>query len=296
MDLDGLTKRLLTSYETLGGLNHREVGNMPSKQAVAEICELLLRLFFPGFHDEKALEERQHLELTRLRLRSLEEKLGEEICKSLRSTDRDCPRAKATALAAEFLEGLPALRELLATDITAAYEGDPAATGLEEIILAYPSIETVAIQRAAHRLYRAGVPLLPRVMTEWAHARTGIDIHPGASLGTHFFIDHGTGVVVGETCRIGNRVKLYHGVTLGARSFQRDDAGKIVKGGKRHPDVGDGVTIYPNSTILGGETTIGEGTTIGANVFLMHSVPPKSLVFLEERQVQIIPKKERSLA
>ncbi len=296
MDLDGLTKRLLTSYETLGGLNHREVGNMPSKQAVAEICELLLRLFFPGFHDEKALEERQLLELTRLRLRSLEEKLGEEICKSLRSTERDCPRAKATALAAEFLEGLPSLRELLATDITAAYEGDPAATGLEEIILAYPSIETVAIQRAAHRLYRAGVPLLPRVMTEWAHARTGIDIHPGASLGTHFFIDHGTGVVVGETCRIGNRVKLYHGVTLGARSFQRDDAGKIVKGGKRHPDVGDGVTIYPNSTILGGETTIGEGTTIGANVFLMQSVPPKSLVFLEERQVQIIPKKERSLA
>lgn len=294
MDLDGLTKRLLDSYETLGGLNHRESGNLPSKQTVAEICELLLCLFFPGYHDEKALEERQLQELTRLRLRSLHEKLAEEICKSLRSTERDCPRARSNDLATDFLTDLPGLRELLATDIAAAYEGDPAATGLEEIILAYPSIETVAIQRSAHHLYRAGVPLLPRVMTEWAHSRTGIDIHPGASLGTHFFIDHGTGVVIGETCRIGHHVKIYHGVTLGARSFQRDDAGKIVKGGKRHPDVGNNVTIYPNSTILGGETLIGEGTTIGANVYLMHSIPAKSLVFLEEKQVQIIPKKERA--
>ncbi len=293
MDLDGPTKRILDSYETLGGLNHREAGNLPSKQAVAEICELLLRLFFPGYHDDQALESRQLQELTRMRLRSLHEKLGEEICKSLRSTERECPKARAFDLAAEFLTDLPSLRELLQGDLEAAYEGDPAATGLEEIILSYPSIETVAIQRAAHRLYRAGVPLLPRVMTEWAHSRTGIDIHPGASLGTHFFIDHGTGVVIGETCRIGNHVKLYHGVTLGARSFQRDDAGKIVKGGKRHPDVGSGVTIYPNSTILGGETLIGEDTTIGANVFLMHSIPPRSLVFLEERQVQILPKKER---
>ena len=135
--------------------------------------------------------------------------------------------------------------------------------------------------------------MIPRIMTEWAHSRTGIDIHPGAAIGSYFFIDHGTGVVIGETCRIGVRVKLYHGVTLGARSFVKGQDGKIVKGGKRHPDVGDGVTIYPNSTILGGETVIGEGTTIGANVYLMHSVPPNSLVTLQEKEVRVLDKNAR---
>jgi len=143
----------------------------------------------------------------------------------------------------------------------------------------------------AHLLYRESVPLLPRIMTEWAHSRTGIDIHPGASIGSHFFIDHGTGVVIGETCVIGDWVKLYHGVTLGARSFPKDDSGRIIKGGKRHPNVESHVTVHPNSTILGGETVIGTHTTVGANVFLMQSVPPRSLVFIEERQVQILPKK-----
>ena len=145
----------------------------------------------------------------------------------------------------------------------------------------------MAIQRLAHRLYQLGVPIVPRMMTEWAHGRTGVDIHPGASIGTHFFIDHGTGVVVGETCRIGNHVKLYHGVTLGARSFVKDEAGHIVKGGKRHPDVEDHVTIYPNSTILGGATVIGANSTIGANVFLMQSVPANSLVVYEEKQLAV---------
>ena len=157
-----------------------------------------------------------------------------------------------------------------------------------------PFIEAIAIQRTAHILYLARVPLLPRMMTEWAHARTGIDIHPGAEIGAYFFIDHGTGVVIGETCRIGAHVKLYHGVTLGARSFAKDEAGKIVKGGKRHPDVGDRVTIYPNSTILGGETVIGAGSTIGANVFLMHGVPENSLVFYEEKQLRIVDKADKS--
>jgi serine O-acetyltransferase len=157
----------------------------------------------------------------------------------------------------------------------------------EEVILSYPFIEAIAIQRLAHRLYLYGAPVVPRMMTEWAHSRTGIDIHPGASIGTHFFIDHGTGVVIGETCEIGNHVKLYHGVTLGARSFVKDESGHIVKGGKRHPDVEDNVTIYPNSTILGGETVIGANSTIGANVFLMQSVPADSLVVYEEKQLVI---------
>ena len=182
---------------------------------------------------------------------------------------------------------------LLRTDIEAAYEGDPAALFSEEIILSYPFIEAIAIQRLAHVLYVAGAPIIPRMMTEWAHSRTGIDIHPGARIGSHFFIDHGTGVVIGETSRIGSHVKLYHGVTLGARSFAKDEAGHIVKGGKRHPNVEDNVTIYPNSTILGGETVIGASSTIGANVFLMHSVPPDSLVIYEEKQLVVRDKSVR---
>jgi serine O-acetyltransferase len=179
---------------------------------------------------------------------------------------------------------------MLQTDVEAAYEGDPAARTRDEIILSYPFLEAIAIQRVAHFLYRQDLPLVPRMMTEWAHSQTGIDIHPGASIGSHFFIDHGTGVVIGETCRIGAHVKLYHGVTLGARSFAKDDSGRIKKGGKRHPDVEDGVTIYPNATVLGGETVIGRNSTVGGNVFLMHSVPPNSLVYNEEAQVRVVNK------
>src|SRR6202165_2490709 len=186
---------------------------------------------------------------------------------------------------------LPQLRRILWTDIDAAYEGDPAAKSYEEIILAYPASEAIAIQRMAHVLYMSRLPLIPRIMTEWTHSRTGIDIHPGAKIGSHFFIDHGTGVVIGESSEIGSRVKLYHGVTLGARSFQKDEHGKIKKGGKRHPTVEDDVTIYPGSTVLGGENVSGARSTIGGNVFLMQSVPPDSLVYYEETQLQIVRKK-----
>jgi serine O-acetyltransferase len=177
--------------------------------------------------------------------------------------------------------------------VEAAYEGDPAARTRDEIILSYPFLEAIAIQRVAHFLYRHEIPLVPRMMTEWAHVQTGIDIHPGAAIGSHFFIDHGTGVVIGETCRIGAHVKLYHGVTLGARSFAKDETGRIKKGGKRHPDVEDKVTIYPNATVLGGETVIGRNSTIGGNVFLMHSVPPSSLVYNEEAQVRVVAKSSK---
>jgi serine O-acetyltransferase len=210
--------------------------------------------------------------------------------KSVRIGDPHRPTGRTKPILLKFCKDLPEIRELLHTDIQTAYEGDPAALSREEIILSYPCIEAISIQRLAHRLYQSEVPIIPRMMTEWAHSRTGIDIHPGAKIGSHFFIDHGTGVVVGETCRIGNRVKLYHGVTLGARSFAKDDKGNIVKGIKRHPEVRDNVTIYPNSTILGGETVIGENSTIGANVFLMHSVPPNSLVVHEPKQLSILDK------
>jgi len=284
-------RSLLDSYERVGGLNNTDGLNLPSTRAIASICEDLLQLLFPGFHDEEPIHRDFLAQLTEIRVSSLVERLEDQICRSLRTTEPQCPESKAREIMNAFLVELPLVRELLRTDIEAAYEGDPAAACNEEIVLSYPCVSAIAIQRCAHRLYKARVPLLPRMMTEWAHARTGMDIHPGAQIGSHFFIDHGTGVVIGETCTIGNHVKLYHGVTLGARSFQKDTVGRIVKGGKRHPNVEDGVTIYPNSTVLGGETVIGERSTIGANVFLMHSVPAQSLVFYEETQLKVVPKR-----
>jgi serine O-acetyltransferase len=175
--------------------------------------------------------------------------------------------------------------------VEAAYEGDPAAKSFEEIILAYPCLEAIAIQRMAHVLYSLSISFIPRMMTEWAHSKTGIDIHPGAQIGSHFFIDHGTGVVIGETCVIGSHVKLYHGVTLGARSFPKDGDGNPIKGIKRHPNVEDEVVIYPGATILGGETVIGARSTIGANAFIMNSIEEDSLVALSEVEHDIKNKK-----
>jgi serine O-acetyltransferase len=254
------------------------------------ICEELLRILFPGFHDDDAIHKHTVFELTEERLTGVVKRLESEVRKSVRIGDPHRPTGRTKPILLKFCKDLPEIRQLLHTDIQTAYEGDPAALSSEEIILSYPCIEAIAIQRLAHRLYQSEVPIIPRMMTEWAHSRTGIDIHPGAKIGSHFFIDHGTGLVVGETCHIGNKVKLYHGVTLGARSFAKDEEGRIVKGGKRHPDVRDNVTIYPNSTILGGETVIGENSTIGANVFLMQSVPPNSLVVQEASQLTILDK------
>ena len=285
---------LLASYEKIGGLNHADDFNMPSKRAVSSICEGLLQLLFPGFHDEDAVQKVRFSELTSYRFNSLALRLEEQVRKAVRVGNPQKPTGKTPVILDKFCSALPKVRQLLSKDIEAAYEGDPAVRLREEIILSYPFIETMAIQRLAHVLFQAGAPFIPRMMTEWAHSRTGIDIHPGASIGTHFFIDHGTGVVIGENCRIGNWVKLYHGVTLGARSFAKDEDGHIVKGGKRHPDVEDRVTIYPNSTILGGDTVIGANSTIGANVFLMHSVPADSLVVYEEKQLVIRNKSQRS--
>ena len=190
----------------------------------------------------------------------------------------------------KFFETIPKVREILHTDVEAAYEGDPAALNKEEIILSYPFIEAIAIQRMAHGLHLSGIPIIPRMMTEWAHGRTGIDIHPGATIGSHFFIDHGTGVVIGETSVIGNYVKMYQGVALIGRSLS---GGQSLRGVRRHPTIEDHVTIYAGTTIMGGETVIGAHSTLGANVFLTHSVPPHSLVFYEEKQLRILDKRKR---
>lgn len=183
-----------------------------------------------------------------------------------------------------FLSALPSIKELLETDVQAAYEGDPAARNTREIMLAYPAFEAISIFRLAHQLFLMNVPLLPRMMTEHAHRITGIDIHPGATIGSHFFIDHGTGVVVGETTTIGDHVKLYQGVTLGAKSFDLDENGNPVKGNKRHPDIGSNVVIYSGATILGGNTVIGDNSVIGGSVWLTHSVEPGSTIVVSVEQ------------
>jgi serine O-acetyltransferase len=297
MNLNGSdpVDRLLQTYSETGGINYLDsAATLPSRSAIESACADLMSLMFPGFRGEALFDSRDLPDVTRSRMKNLHARLKPEICKSFgdypasNETER-----KAEALLDFFMSQLPELRKMLWTDIDAAFEGDPAAKSYEEIILAYPALEAIAIQRMAHILYLKELPLIPRIMTEWAHSRTGIDIHPGAKIGSHFFIDHGTGVVIGETCEIGSRVKLYHAVTLGARSFQKDEHGKIKKGGKRHPTVEDDVTIYPNSTVLGGETVIGARTTIGGNVFLAQSVPPDSLVYYEEKQLQIVPKRPR---
>ncbi|MGC3960045.1 MAG: serine O-acetyltransferase [Verrucomicrobiota bacterium] len=291
--VDASVTELLRSYARAGGLNNRDAHNMPSKRAVGQICEDLLQIIFPGFHDEDAVQHNSIEELTAARLSLVIKRLTEQVRKAVRIGDPHKPTGRTPPIIRKFCQSLPEVRDLLRTDIEEAFNGDPATLHREEVILSYPFIEAIAIQRLAHRLYHYGAPIVPRMMTEWAHSRTGIDIHPGASIGTHFFIDHGTGVVIGETCNIGNNVKIYHGVTLGARSFVKDEDGHVVKGGKRHPDVADNVTIYPNSTILGGKTVIGANSTIGANVFLMHSVPASSLVVYEEKQLVIRDKSAR---
>ncbi len=281
-------QQLMDSYRDHGGVNASDGPGFPSKPEVASLCLEIMQLLFPGYHDGGALAKLELAELTRDRVVTVSDDLRRVLHAALGEEGGSAARAAETVR--RLFDELPSIRALLQTDVEAAYEGDPAATTRDEIILSYPFLEAIAIQRVAHLLYRAEIPLIPRMMTEWAHAQTGIDIHPGASIGSHFFIDHGTGVVIGETCRIGAHVKLYHGVTLGARSFAKDEQGRIKKGGKRHPDVEDHVTIYPNATVLGGETVIGRNSTIGGNVFLMHSVPPNSLVYCEEAQVRVVAK------
>ena len=286
----------MRSYGESGGINHLDRTNLPSKKAVAKLCNDLLHLLFPGFFSEEPVSIEELPEAAQEIIDQIADQLESAITVSLRmgSAHHEAEQerhSKAVKITDNFFRRIPEVRALLKTDVEAAYAGDPAVHNLEEIVLAYPGLEAVAIQRSAHLLYREEVPLLPRMMTEWVHSRTGIDIHPGASIGSHFFIDHGTGVVIGETCVIGDRVKLYHGVTLGARSFQKDDQGTIIKGLKRHPQVEDDVTIYPNGIILGGDTVIGARSTIGANVFLMKSIPPDTLLVRGEQIQNRLDKK-----
>jgi serine O-acetyltransferase len=291
-----LTNQLVASYAKAGGINHLDGKNLPSKRIVTAITYDLLRLLFPGFFDEKLIHSSEIKVETAALLDSVLGTLEDEIRKSLEYRPPDGLSKKDIAdeahkLTAEFLGQLPRIREILHTDVEAAFNGDPAAASREEIIVSYPFVEAISVQRLAHELYLKNVALIPRIMSEWAHSRTGMDLHPGAAIGSHFFVDHCTGTVVGETAIIGNFVKMYHGVTLGAKSTA---GGQQLRGKKRHPTIEDRVTIYPGATILGGDTVIGAGSTIGGNVFIMDSVQPNSLVIYDGLDVRVLNKTDKA--
>ncbi len=262
--------------------------SLAGQRAVVEVLEELISVLFPTCFLSHGSGEGQGL-LQRARsvfegavvvLRDQVRRAFEYECQRT-ECDPECEKCgeKADEAMAQLLGALPGLLAILHQDVQAAYEGDPAAKSTLEAVISYPGVYAVVVHRLAHVLHQAGVPLIPRIMTEHAHSRTGIDIHPGAQIGAGFFIDHGTGVVIGETCVIGQHVKLYQGVTLGALSFEKDEQGRLVKGVKRHPDVEDDVVVYAGATILGGRTRIGKGAVIGGNVWLTHSVPPRAKVY-----------------
>jgi len=300
-DLDALIERLVRSYREESGTHHLDSTFLPNRDRAIEIIELLRRLLFPGFFDEQRLTSeniRYHAGDLLTRTHDL---LYEQVRQAMRY-EANCNQAgrgdgeapydrKASELTRDFLAGLPALRRLLALDVQAAFEGDPAAVSTDETIFCYPGVDAIMIHRIAHELYRRRVPLLPRIMSEYAHNETGIDIHPGAEIGESFFIDHGTGVVIGETCSIGKRVKLYQGVTLGALSTK---GGQAWRGRKRHPTLEDDVTIYGGTIILGGETVIGQGATIGGSVFITRSVPAGHTVSMKMPELHIQAQKRRA--
>ena len=293
MQLDEIKQALLASYRSDGGINHLDGVNLPSQESVNQLAVDCMHLLFPGYFEESALTERQLPEHVDRLLVRIDRRLAAEIEKCLRFANVAEPAKKARELTSAFLAQFPELRRIIKTDVDAAYAGDPAARSVEEIILAYPCVLAISLQRLAHVLYHLRVPLLPRMITEYGHERTGCDIHPGAQLGNHFFIDHGTGVVIGETATVGAHVKLYQGVTLGAKSFEVDNDGRPIKGVKRHPDIGDHVTIYAHATILGGDTRVGAHSIIGSNVWLMKSIPDDSVAYFRGENLVVRSRRKK---
>jgi serine O-acetyltransferase len=291
-----LVDQVVDSYFSDERTRHIDRSFLPSRAEIICIINLLLELAYPGYYGRQNLHRhnvRYHVgEL----LPRLGEKLYEQIYQAMcyqreMSGTMNCKGCtcdeEASRLTVAFLEKLPEIREMLAGDVQAAFDGDPAAINTDEVILAYPGVLAITVFRFAHALYEMGVPLIPRIMTEWAHQMTGVDIHPGAKIGRNFFIDHATGVVIGETTDIGDNVKLYQGVTLGALSFAKDERGRLIRGYKRHPSVRDRVTIYANATVLGGDTVLGENSMVGASVFLTSTIPDNAMVRLKDPELTV---------
>lgn len=291
-------RTLVESYSRDGvKIHHLDRRPLPSRAEAVAVLDTLQELLFPGYAGAQGLTGAGLTLHVESRVAWLYEALTEQIARAANHGHRledACPvtERQATECAEEFIARLPAVREVLATDVKAAYDGDPAAACYDEIIFSYPGLYAIMTYRLAHELHALDVPLIPRIMTEHAHSRTGIDIHPGTRIGPGFFIDHGTGVVVGGTAVIGSNVKLYQGVTLGAFSFDRDADGRLVRHTKRHPTIEDDVVVYAGATILGGDTTIGRGSVIGGNVWLTHSVPPGTRVLQDSPRLRIITAEE----
>ena len=292
-----LTERLVDTYAEVNSISHLGHCPLPNYEAVIAATEDLKEVLYPGYSRRDGLHLGNVTYHTGDLIDRLHDRLTVQIaramCHEAGKNTRCSPQQKADfealgqAKAVAFLEQLPELRHILALDVHAAYRGDPACKSLDEVIFCYPGLEAVTVYRLAHLLHDLKVPLIPRMMTEWAHRRTGIDIHPGAEIGRHFFIDHGTGVVIGETSEIGEHVKLYQGVTLGALSFPTDEEGNVVRGQKRHPTIEDRVVIYANATILGGDTVIGHDAVIGSSIWITRSVPPHTIVTLEKSKLRM---------
>jgi len=294
------TRDLVATYsEKLPGAHNLDhVRRLPSTEQTIQILEKIIEVLYPGLFGNQHLNRSNVAYHVGALLDDIAEDLREQVLLAIRyeCTKKDVPcehcESAARQAVEDFIATLPRVRRLLSLDIQAAFDGDPAAKSFEEIVLSYPGLKAVTVYRIAHELCGLGVPLLPRIMTEHAHRSTGIDIHPGARIGRSFFIDHGTGVVIGETSRIGNNVKIYQGVTLGALSFPKDERGLVVRGRKRHPTIGDGVVIYAGATILGGDAVIGKGSVIGGNTWVVHSIPPYSKVTSTPQAQRIEPGKD----
>ena len=284
-----LVDDIMVSYEKFGGMDHLEGRDLPSKKIVIEVLEDLFSILFPGYLGDSEVTKaniKYHLGLkitsVYTRLTDESEKSLKYICRKISECPQDLCQKRAHVVARDLLEKLPEIRSKLSGDIQAAYSGDPAAVSNDEVILSYPCVLAITTYRIAHELYLNGVPLIPRIMGEHMHSLTGIDIHPGAKIGKNFFIDHGTGVVIGETAEIGDNVKLYQGVTLGALSFPKDEKGNIIKGRKRHPTIGNNVVIYSGATLLGAETVVGDNSVIGGNVWVTGPVAPGTKITISK--------------
>ncbi len=290
--LPTLTDRIVQTYEECGPINHLGHSPLPSYREVTEILADFREILFPGYGRRQNLHMGNVAYHVGVLIDSLHDRLTQQIARAFRY---DCKashlendfEADAQLIAIRLLESILDMREVLADDVRAAFEGDPAARNLDEILFCYPGVSAITVFRIAHELYRLGVPLIPRMMTEYAHSKTGIDIHPGATIGRRFFIDHGTGVVIGETTEIGEGVKIYQGVTLGALSFQRDElTGELVRGEKRHPTIENDVVIYANATILGGHTVIGHHSIVGSSAWITRTVAPFTTVTIENPRLR----------
>ena len=292
--LKEIASKIASTYEDGIGVNPVEGENLPRRAEVIEVTEKLLELIFPGFDRHAGTPNTVAL------LAEIGSDLADQICRAIRHASGgcdcsgECGSARCDAAVFALLEAIPGIREIAKLDVAAAYAGDPAATNNDEIILSYPGVKAITVQRLAHILYTAKVPLIPRMMTEYAHTLTGIDIHPGAQLGKGIFIDHGTGVVIGETAVLGDNVRIYQGVTLGAGNFPKDACGMLIKGLKRHPTIGNNVIIYSGASVLG-DVTIGDNSVIGGNVWLTESLPAGTKITARPPENRLKFAKERKI-